>query len=96
MAFPRQKTADSWAANWASASEWNANASIDWGLLEQGPYHAGLQRLVRDLNQFYQGQPALFDADYDPPAFFGLIAPTPNTASFPLSASSRMAAAVWP
>jgi 1,4-alpha-glucan branching enzyme len=26
--------------------------------------------LVRDLNQLYRGQPALFDADYDPSGFF--------------------------
>jgi 1,4-alpha-glucan branching enzyme len=51
-------------------SEWNANASIDWALLEQGPYHRGLQQLVRDLNQLYQKHPALFDADYDPAGFF--------------------------
>jgi 1,4-alpha-glucan branching enzyme len=51
-------------------SEWNANGSIDWGLLEQGPYHCGLQQLVRDLNRLYQREPALFDADYDPSGFF--------------------------
>ncbi|HXR08082.1 MAG TPA: 1,4-alpha-glucan branching protein GlgB, partial [Candidatus Acidoferrum sp.] len=52
------------------SSEWNANGSVGWGLLEQGPYHAGLQRLVRDLNQLYQSQPALFEADYDAAGFF--------------------------
>jgi 1,4-alpha-glucan branching enzyme len=54
------------------SSEWNANASLDWGLLEQGPYHLGLQKLARDLNQFYQRQPALWEADYDPAGFFWL------------------------
>ncbi|MGA3180829.1 MAG: 1,4-alpha-glucan branching protein GlgB [Verrucomicrobiota bacterium] len=52
------------------SSEWNANASLDWGLLEQGPYHLGLQKLVRDLNLFYQRQPALWEADYEAPGFF--------------------------
>ena len=51
-------------------SEWNANASIDWALLEQGPYHRGLQQLVRDLNHLYRREPALFEADYDPAGFF--------------------------
>jgi 1,4-alpha-glucan branching enzyme len=51
-------------------SEWNSNASIDWALLDQGPYHCGLQQLVRDLNRLYQQHPALFDADYDPAGFF--------------------------
>jgi 1,4-alpha-glucan branching enzyme len=51
-------------------SEWNANGSVDWGLLEQGPYHRGLQQMVRDLNQLYRNEPALFEADYDPAGFF--------------------------
>jgi 1,4-alpha-glucan branching enzyme len=52
------------------SSEWNANSSIDWGLLEQGPYHLGLQKLVRDLNQIYARQPALSEADYDYVGFY--------------------------
>src|SRR5213595_1386242 len=28
--------------------EWNANGEIEWWLLEQGPYHRGLQRFVED------------------------------------------------
>jgi 1,4-alpha-glucan branching enzyme len=52
------------------SSEWNANASLDWWLLEQGPYHRGVQGLVRDLNRLYQDECALWDADYDPKGFF--------------------------
>jgi 1,4-alpha-glucan branching enzyme len=52
------------------SSEWDANASLDWWLLEQGPYHLGVQRLVRDLNHFSQDEPALWEADYDPNGFF--------------------------
>ncbi|MCX6905519.1 MAG: 1,4-alpha-glucan branching protein GlgB, partial [Verrucomicrobia bacterium] len=51
-------------------SEWNPNSEVDWGLLEQGPYHAGLKRFVQDLNQLYQSSPALWQADYDPEGFF--------------------------
>jgi 1,4-alpha-glucan branching enzyme len=47
------------------SAEWNANASLDWWLLDQGPYHRGVQRLVRDLNHFYQNEPALWQADHD-------------------------------
>ncbi len=47
------------------SSEWNANASLDWWLLDQGPYHRGVQRLVRDLNRLYLNEPALWEADYD-------------------------------
>jgi 1,4-alpha-glucan branching enzyme len=45
-------------------SEWDANASVEWWLLEQGPYHCGVQRLVRDLNRLYRDEPALWEADY--------------------------------
>jgi len=52
------------------SSEWNANASLDWWLLDQGPYHRGVQRLVRDLNRLYQDDAALWEADYDVNGFF--------------------------
>ncbi|HWD20241.1 MAG TPA: 1,4-alpha-glucan branching protein GlgB [Verrucomicrobiae bacterium] len=50
--------------------EWNANASIDWWLLDSGPYHRGVQRIVRDLNRLYRDEPALWDADYDHAGFY--------------------------
>jgi 1,4-alpha-glucan branching enzyme len=50
-------------------AEWNANAGLDWQLLDQGPYHLGLQRFVRDLNQFYLAGPELWQSDYDPGGF---------------------------
>jgi 1,4-alpha-glucan branching enzyme len=43
-------------------NEWNAETSLDWHLLEHAP-HAGLQRLVRDLNVVLRGQPALHQRD---------------------------------
>ncbi len=46
-------------------SEWSENRSLDWDLLEAGPYHRGLQRFLEDLNKFYRGEPALWEADYD-------------------------------
>jgi 1,4-alpha-glucan branching enzyme len=52
------------------SSEWDANGALDWWLLEAGPYHRGLQRLVEDLNKLYQAQPALWQADYDLEGFF--------------------------
>src|SRR5215472_516883 len=36
------------------SNEWNANGEVDWWLLKAGPYHAGLQRFVQDLNRLYQ------------------------------------------
>jgi 1,4-alpha-glucan branching enzyme len=46
----------------AQQAEWNHDASLDWHLLGQ-PGHAGVQRLVRDLNALYRGCPALHDQD---------------------------------
>jgi len=47
------------------SQEWNANGQLDWWLLEAGPYHKGAQRFVRDLNQFYLKEPALWESDFD-------------------------------
>jgi len=46
-------------------SEWNANGEVDWWLLHAGPYHAGVQRLVQDLNRLYLAHPAFWSADHD-------------------------------
>jgi 1,4-alpha-glucan branching enzyme len=48
----------------AQSSEWNANTSLDWHLL-QYPVHSGVQRLVRDLNSVYRAFPALHQIDFD-------------------------------
>jgi 1,4-alpha-glucan branching enzyme len=50
--------------------EWNANASLDWWLLDAGPYHVGLQRFVEDLNRLYKAERALWEGDYDAEGFF--------------------------
>jgi 1,4-alpha-glucan branching enzyme len=49
-------------------AEWSEGRSLDWHLLEFGP-HQGVQRLVRDLNTFYRGEPAMWDLDADPAGF---------------------------
>ncbi len=45
-------------------SEWNENESLPWHILEQGPYHCGIQRLVADLNQIYRVESPLWHSDY--------------------------------
>jgi 1,4-alpha-glucan branching enzyme len=42
--------------------EWNHDAEIDWPLLGD-PMHAGVQRLVGDLNRLYAGEPSLHQRD---------------------------------
>ncbi|WP_297447083.1 1,4-alpha-glucan branching protein GlgB [Acidiferrobacter sp.] len=48
--------------------EWNHEDSLDWHLLDYEP-HRGIQRLVRDLNALYRGNPALHRADTEPSGF---------------------------
>ncbi|WP_028926606.1 1,4-alpha-glucan branching protein GlgB [Pseudonocardia acaciae] len=48
--------------------EWSEGRSLDWGVLGD-PLHAGVQRLVGDLNRAYRGQPALYSMDNSPDGF---------------------------
>ncbi len=48
--------------------EWSHDRALDWHLLEE-PDHAGLQRLVRDLNTLYRESPALHALDCEPAGF---------------------------
>jgi 1,4-alpha-glucan branching enzyme len=52
----------------AQAAEWNHDQSLDWHLLQDGK-HAGMQRLVRDLNQLYKASPALYAQDFSSEGF---------------------------
>jgi 1,4-alpha-glucan branching enzyme len=48
--------------------EWNHDESIEWHALEYSS-HQGIQRWVKDLNLFYQNEPALHDLDFDQNGF---------------------------
>ncbi|MBI9116077.1 1,4-alpha-glucan branching protein GlgB [Sanguibacter suaedae] len=52
----------------AQPTEWAEQSSISWDLLADDA-HAGVQRLVRDLNRVYRDQPALWSLDHDPAGF---------------------------
>jgi 1,4-alpha-glucan branching enzyme len=52
----------------AQWSEWYHEASLDWGILQYSP-HAGIQRLVKDLNKLYRAKLALHELDCDPAGF---------------------------
>jgi 1,4-alpha-glucan branching enzyme len=52
----------------AQEREWNHDRELDWPLL-QDPIHAGVQRLVRDLNKLYASEPALHQRDCEPNGF---------------------------
>jgi 1,4-alpha-glucan branching enzyme len=51
------------------SSEWSHETSLEWHLLDQGPYHRGLSSLVRDLNRLYGEERSLHQLDHDPAGF---------------------------
>jgi 1,4-alpha-glucan branching enzyme len=69
----------------AQEQEWSHERSLDWHLLER-PEHAGIQRLVRDLNQLYREEPALWEVDSDPSGFWWI---EPNDADRNVVAFAR-------
>jgi 1,4-alpha-glucan branching enzyme len=54
-------------------TEWNHDVGLPWHLTEQES-HAGIQRLVRDLNKLYRDTPALHALDCDAAGFEWLVA----------------------
>jgi 1,4-alpha-glucan branching enzyme len=50
------------------ASEWNHDAELDWGALND-EQHRGVQRLVADLNRAYRDTPALHECDCEARGF---------------------------
>ncbi len=51
------------------SSEWNHDQSLEWWLLDAGPYHRGVKGLVADLNRLYRALPALHQLDSDQAGF---------------------------
>ncbi|MGH8397001.1 MAG: 1,4-alpha-glucan branching protein GlgB [Gammaproteobacteria bacterium] len=49
-------------------SEWNYDKELEWGLL-QSPSHAGVFRLIGDLNRLYRLEGALYQHDFEPQGF---------------------------
>lgn len=47
----------------AQTNEWNFNESLNWDLLQYEP-HAGMQQLVKALNQLYRKEPALYQYNF--------------------------------
>jgi 1,4-alpha-glucan branching enzyme len=55
-------------SEFGQVSEWSEGAGLDWWVL-QFDVHAGVQRLVRDLNTYYRSQPAIWSQDSIPDGF---------------------------
>ncbi len=56
----------------AQRREWSEERALDWDLLD-APAHAGVQRLVRDLNRLHRDKPALHARDCEPEGFEWLV-----------------------
>jgi 1,4-alpha-glucan branching enzyme len=67
----------------ADFQEWSESRGLDWGLLDD-PQHAGVHRLMADLNAVYKATPALWTQDTTPAGFRWLSAEDSanNTFSF--------------
>jgi len=55
-------------AELAQLDEWNHDSSVDWGLLGSEA-HAGISRLVGDLNRLYRQIRPLHEVDFEPSGF---------------------------
>lgn len=50
-------------SEFGQGTEWNFNRPLDWYVLDY-PHHQGVQTLVKDLNQLYKSEPALYKYDF--------------------------------
>jgi 1,4-alpha-glucan branching enzyme len=53
--------------------EWDHESSVEWHLFDDDQ-HAGVARLMSDLNRLYVDEPPLFDHDTDPSGFQWAVA----------------------
>ncbi len=54
--------------DFAQHHEWQHDYSLDWHENEHAN-HQGVQKLLKDLNQLYKSQPALYENNYSPQGF---------------------------
>jgi len=52
----------------AQYHEWNHDTQLDWPTL-QDDRHAGIQRLIADINRVYKESPSLWEVDHSPEGF---------------------------
>ncbi|MGL6037337.1 MAG: alpha amylase C-terminal domain-containing protein, partial [Soonwooa sp.] len=55
-------------SEFAQTNEWNFETQLDWDLLKY-PVHAQLQLFVKELNQIYSHEKALFELNFDKHGF---------------------------
>jgi 1,4-alpha-glucan branching enzyme len=55
-------------SEFGQGAEWSSERGLDWWVLGD-EHHAGVRQLVRDLNQAYRDNPAMWAQDYSPEGF---------------------------
>lgn len=50
------------------SAEWNHDRSLDWHLLEYN-FHAGIYKIIKDLNLLYKNEPALYEFAFEEKGF---------------------------
>ncbi len=55
-------------SEFGQGAEWNNDAQLDWWLLKYSK-HQGIQKMVKDLNNLYKKDKAMWANDYDPKSF---------------------------
>jgi 1,4-alpha-glucan branching enzyme len=53
----------------AQAAPWRHDGALEWGQLDTGRFHRGVQSLVRDLNRLYRAARPLHELDHEPAGF---------------------------
>ncbi|MEJ7583254.1 MAG: 1,4-alpha-glucan branching protein GlgB [Acidimicrobiales bacterium] len=79
----------------AQEREWSHERELDWHLLDDAG-HAGIQRLVRDLNHRSHVRPALWAADFEPEGFAWLVGDDLIATWSPSCAMTPPVALSWP
>lgn len=67
MTYPGKKL-NFMGNEFAQGLEWQATASLQWGLLDSH-WHKGVQLLCKDLSMLYRSVPALHEQDFTPEGF---------------------------
>jgi 1,4-alpha-glucan branching enzyme len=65
----------------AATREWNHDSQLDWPLLGNAG-HAGVKRLISDLNRLYRTDPSLYVSDADPEGFAWLVSDDESNSVF--------------
>ena len=79
----------------AQEGEWSHDHELDWPTIDD-PAHAGVQRLIRDLNRLYVSEPALHGRDCEASGFQWVIGDDRSNSVFRVFAPIGASGSCWP